>query len=275
MGWSLQERRPSRRPLRRRCRKPLRRTATCPSSRFTDRNRSSCFLALGDAPPPETLTRWMETVLALQRSDAGPTEFYAQAAQALVDMIGLDVGLVLLHGDKGWQVAARAAREDGDDRPAGGGREFSQTVLRQVLAEKQTFYQDLALMKSQESLKSVDAVVVSPIFGLQDEVVGALYGLRRGHGRIKGVQDPAAGGAAGAAAGRRRRRQPGPHGRHPHPHPVRAVLLAGAGARAGTRPGSARGPRPGSDHPDERPARLLRRCRSGSARRTPAAWSAT
>ena len=146
------------------------------------------FPGLGDAPPPETLARWMETVLALQRFDAGPAEFHAQAAHSLIDMIGLDVGLVLLRGDKGWQVAARAARADGDDRPSVGGREFSQTVLAQVLAGKQTFYQDLALMKSQESLMSVDAVVASPIFGLQDEVVGVLYGLRRGHGRIKGVK---------------------------------------------------------------------------------------
>ena len=40
-------------------------------------------------------------------------------------------------------------------------------------------------------------------------------------------------------------------------HPVRAVLLARAGPRAGARPEPARGPRPGSDDPDQRPARLL------------------
>jgi len=136
----------------------------------------------GDILSPATLARWMESVLALQRSDAGPTEFYSQAAQSMVEMIGLDVGLVLLHGERGWQVVARAARED--EGRGSVGREYSQTVLRQVLAEKQTFYQDLALMKSQESLKSVDAVVVSPIFALEDEVVGALYGMRRG-GRVK------------------------------------------------------------------------------------------
>ena len=149
---------------------------------------SILFPGLGEAPPPETLARWMETVLALQRSDAGPAEFYGQAARLLVDMIGLDVGLVLTSGDKGWQVAARAARDEDDDGPPSTGREFSQTVLAQVRASKQTFYQDLALMKSQESLMSVDAVVASPIFGLEDEVVGVLYGLRRGHGRIRGVK---------------------------------------------------------------------------------------
>jgi adenylate cyclase len=126
-----------------------------------------------------TLSQWMEAVLALQRSDAAPAEFYAQAARSMIDMIGLDVGLVLLHGAGGWQVVARAARAEDDGRQSPAGREYSQTVLSQVLAEKQTFYQDLSLMNSQESLRSVDAVVVSPVFGLEDEVIGALYGLRR------------------------------------------------------------------------------------------------
>jgi adenylate cyclase len=43
-------------------------------------------------------------------------------------------------------------------------------------------------MKALESLKSVEAVVVSPIFGLEDEVVGALYGLRWGGGPMKGCK---------------------------------------------------------------------------------------
>jgi adenylate cyclase len=143
-----------------------------------------------EAPSPETLAQWMETVLALQRSDAGPSEFYAQAAQAMIDMIGLDVGLVLLHGEKGWRVTARAARdlEDSGDRQASSAREFSQTVLAQVQAEKQTFYQDLDRMRSQQSLRTVGAVVASPIFGLEDEVVGALYGLRRGRDWSRGVK---------------------------------------------------------------------------------------
>jgi adenylate cyclase len=134
---------------------------------------------LSDAPPAEMFAQWMETVLALQRSDAGPAEFYAQAAQDMINMIGLDIGLVLLYGDKGWQVTARAARDEADrPRPPTTSREFSTTILKHVLAEKKTFFQDLDLLDAQESLMSVDAVVVSPIFGLQEEVVGALYGLR-------------------------------------------------------------------------------------------------
>ena len=116
-------------------------------------------VAMGDAPSPEVLTHWMETILALQRSGGEAQEFFDQAARALVSMIGLDVGLVILYPNKNWKVAARAARAEESDPRRAAGREFSQTVLQQVLTEKQTFFQDLRLMRSQESLQSVDAVV--------------------------------------------------------------------------------------------------------------------
>jgi adenylate cyclase len=145
-------------------------------------------VALGDAPSPEVLMNWMETILALQRSSGEAQEFFDQAARALVNMIGLDVGLVILYPSKNWKVVARAARREEGDPRRFGGREFSQTVLRQVLTEKQTFFQDLRLMRSQESLQSVDAVVGSPIFGSDEEVTGVLYGLRRSQGRGKGAK---------------------------------------------------------------------------------------
>jgi adenylate cyclase len=138
---------------------------------------------LGESPSAETITQWLETVIALQRSAASPTEFFDQTARALINMVGLDVGLVLLRrGDK-WEVVARHATEGGF---TSSGREFSQTILRQVVAERRTFYQDLGSLTSQESLRNIDAVVASPIFGLQEEeVVGAVYGMRRWRGRAK------------------------------------------------------------------------------------------
>ena len=139
---------------------------------------------LGDAPSSEKLTQWMETVLHLQRSEAEPSAFFAQAAQAIVNLIGLDVGLVLLYKDGAWQVVARAAVEmDGGSHPPLAGREFSHTILRHVLTQKQTFYQDLDLLKEEASLANVGAVVVSPVFGPNDEVTGVLYGSRSFLGR--------------------------------------------------------------------------------------------
>src|SRR5262249_39186820 len=142
---------------------------------------------VGEAPAPEVLTQWMETILALQRAGGEARDFHDKAARALVSMIGLDVGLVILHERGHWKVVARAAREEDLGGTCIVGREFSLTVLRQVLAERRTFFQDLGLMRSQESLQRIDAVVVSPIFRLDDEIAGVLYGLRHSRGRLQGV----------------------------------------------------------------------------------------
>jgi sigma-B regulation protein RsbU (phosphoserine phosphatase) len=132
---------------------------------------------LGESPSLETLARWMETVLALQRSSASPEEFYAQTSRAMVDLIGLDIALVLLVEGKGWRELARAARPElPTERPAT--REYSHTILGRVVTERRTFYQDVRPLDAQKSGLPANAVVASPILGLQDDVVGALYGLR-------------------------------------------------------------------------------------------------
>jgi adenylate cyclase len=139
---------------------------------------------LGESPTPETITQWLETVIALQRSAGDPAEIYEQTARALISLVGLDIGLILLRREGKWEVVARSANDSGF---AGYGREFSQTILNQVVSERRTFYQDLGSLTSQESLRNIDAVVASPIFGLQEEeVVGAVYGSRRWRGRAKG-----------------------------------------------------------------------------------------
>jgi sigma-B regulation protein RsbU (phosphoserine phosphatase) len=132
---------------------------------------------LGASPDFGTLARWMETVLALQRSSAGPEEFSAQTARAMIDLIGLDVALVLLRDNQGWRELARAVRPElPAERPAT--REYSHTVLGLVVEKQLTFFQDIRPVDAQKSLLPANAVVASPIFGLEDDVVGALYGVR-------------------------------------------------------------------------------------------------
>lgn len=143
---------------------------------------------LGDSPSAELLAQWIETILAFQRSGGSAEEFYDQAAKALVSMIGLDVGLVLLHQGAAWKVVARASTEEENERAGSRGREFSQTVLNQVLADRRTFFQDLGQMRSQESLMSIDAVVASPVFRAGDEIAGVLYGLRRRRGPMEATR---------------------------------------------------------------------------------------
>jgi adenylate cyclase len=131
------------------------------------------LLDLGDSPPPEKLASWMERVLTLQQSAADTPEFLKQTARAVVEMIGLDIGMVILRKNEDWAVAAGHAA---DDRSS---MRYSRTLVNHVVKERRTFFQDLEAFAEQAvSLQAVDAVVASPIFGIQDDVVGILYAAR-------------------------------------------------------------------------------------------------
>jgi adenylate cyclase len=132
---------------------------------------------LGRTPTPEKLAHWFETFIAVQRAAAGSPEFYGETAKAVVELVGLDRGLVLLRHQDQWLVQARYPDEGGEVP----GREFSRTILERVREERRTFYQSQAPVGSMtESLQGVEAVVAAPIFGSGDEVVGAVYGCRYG-----------------------------------------------------------------------------------------------
>lgn len=133
---------------------------------------SSSLAALGESPSPDVLTEWFETLLSVQRAAAGSAEFYDETARAVVELVGLDRGLVLLRRHGQWQVAASAARRS--DLHAS----FSQSVLSQVLAQERTFYQTPEGSSAAASLLQVEAVVASPIFDPDDRIVGAVYGSR-------------------------------------------------------------------------------------------------
>lgn len=128
---------------------------------------------IGESPSPETLTKWFETLLSVQKAAAGSTEFYQETARAVVDLVGLDTGLVIVRrGGTGWETKAMHEAE---------GSRFgrvSQAVLNHVLHERRTFYRGLADMQEAASLAQVDAVVASPVFDATDGIVGVVYGSR-------------------------------------------------------------------------------------------------
>jgi signal transduction histidine kinase len=143
------------------------------------------LVTLGLAPPAASLAQWFESLIAVQRAAPGSPEFFAQTARAMVDLIGLDRGLVLLGAGPPWQVAARHARPDGDDLP---GREFSTTILRQVCENRRTFFNgNVGGALATESLVHVAAVVASPILAADGQVRGVLYGCRAGRAGRRGV----------------------------------------------------------------------------------------
>ncbi len=151
-------------------------------SSMAEASANQSLLNLGGAPTAETLTHWFETVIAVQRAAAGSPEFYDQTARALVDLVGLDRGMVLLRRGGTWSVEARCPDKQEN------GQEFSNTILAHVVNEARTFYQTNAAASGSESLQGVEAVVASPILDARDKVVGAVYGMRtRFTGRGMGI----------------------------------------------------------------------------------------
>ena len=127
---------------------------------------------LGASPNVQTLAHWFETLIAIQQAAVGSTEFYKQTARAVVDLVGLDRGLVLLRQSGQWRVAAMEAASDHE------GPSFSGTVLDEVLQQRRTFYQQFEDQSLRASLANVEAVVAAPILDKGGEVVGAVYGSR-------------------------------------------------------------------------------------------------
>jgi adenylate cyclase len=127
---------------------------------------------LGDTPDVETLTHWFQTIASVQQAAADSEEFYHQTARAVIDLVGLDRGLVLLKKEEDWQVAAMHAV----DRYAG--PSFSRGILDEVVRRRRTFYQNLPAASVRESLVNVEAVVAAPVLDKNQEVIAVVYGSR-------------------------------------------------------------------------------------------------
>jgi len=130
---------------------------------------------LGIAPAAEELTRWFESLVGVQRAAASSPDFYAETARAVVELIGLDDGLVLLRRGPDWEPLACHPPQDHPES------QFSRSILETVTRERRTFYQ--GIQATAASLEGVAAVVASPILNEARDVIGAVYGARRGVGR--------------------------------------------------------------------------------------------
>lgn len=128
--------------------------------------------AIPETPAADMLAQWFETLLTVQRAVAGTDEFYQQTAQAVVDLIGLDRGLVLLRDGVEWKVAA--CHVASDELSAN----YSRSILHRVQQQGRTFFEDLEDGEWAESLANVEAVVASPIFDREEQTIGVVYGSR-------------------------------------------------------------------------------------------------
>jgi len=131
------------------------------------------LISQGRSPTPEVLAQWFETLVTVQRAAATSAQFYSHTARAMVELVGLDMGLVLLRDEGKWKIAAEFKKDARHETV------FSERILKRVVDEKRTFFQALGTDMLTRSLMEVEAVVVSPIFGDEPtDVVGAVYGTR-------------------------------------------------------------------------------------------------
>ncbi|MCA9217924.1 MAG: hypothetical protein KDB27_32865, partial [Planctomycetales bacterium] len=138
----------------------------------TGETNESIVAMIDESPTVSQLASWFEALLQVQQSAAGSTEFYRETAEAIVQMINLDRGLVLLRRDGDWQIMGSHSNVDSE------GALFSRTVLNQVVDQRRTFFRGISKIERERSLIGIEAVVASPIFDASGHVIGAVYGTR-------------------------------------------------------------------------------------------------
>jgi adenylate cyclase len=128
-------------------------------------------------PQFDQLTVWLQTTMGVLNGAVGSASFLPRAAEALVEIVGLDSGRVLLRQD-GWSVAV--ARRSGP----GGSEDWqaSDNVLEALVRERRTVWRRAAHRDARApSLHGLETVVAAPLLDAAGEVIGALYGeLREG-----------------------------------------------------------------------------------------------
>jgi len=124
---------------------------------------------------------WLEKIIELQKTASESREFHDTAARALIELVGLDLGLVLLRSGEKWSIAGCGVASDRTTV------RYSQTLLKAVVDQRKTFFDDLDSLSgsgASASLNDIEAGVASPIFGINDDVVGVLYGVRTTQGIV-------------------------------------------------------------------------------------------
>ena len=129
---------------------------------------------VANMPPAaiDALVSWWRNVIAVLQSASTSDDFFQQAARAVVQLVGLDVGAVFLYESGGWRPACVETMGPQAARPSAG-------VLRRVLEEKRTFFSRVnAGADVLSSIAAIDTYVASPIIDRSGEVIGAVYGHR-------------------------------------------------------------------------------------------------
>lgn len=121
------------------------------------------------------LIGWLRVAMDVIQATTGSADYLGKAAEALIEIVGLDHGLVLLRQDEEWTVAAQAGSSPNnpDWRP-------SQRVMRHIREQGQVFWQDADSDPDQDSPSLIRSaiVVAAPVLDPEGTPIGALYGER-------------------------------------------------------------------------------------------------
>lgn len=136
------------------------------------KNSISKILANMPQSAQDGLVGWWQNIIEVLQSASNSDDFFQRASQAVVRLVGLDVGAVFLFENGAWRVVSMETAGPRTARP-------SSAVLRRVLEEKRTFFSRVDPSTDIfSSIASIDTFVASPILGRDGAVIGAVYGHR-------------------------------------------------------------------------------------------------
>ena len=85
----------------------------------------------------------------MQQAAAGSAEFFSDAAQAVIDTVGLDSGMVLLRNGTSWDIVASRLGS-----PENGVISFQRRIVEMMAERKCTLFHDSQAMNGEELLSS-------------------------------------------------------------------------------------------------------------------------
>src|SRR5437764_9435148 len=115
---------------------------------------SRLVLPADPAMDNEALIGWLQMALGLLQNAANSLDFFDRAAQAIVDLAGMDTGRVLFWENGRYQERARASQNGMNATESSW--QPSQRVVQKVAAEKKTFW-ELPRLNSMGSVMGVQA----------------------------------------------------------------------------------------------------------------------
>jgi adenylate cyclase len=138
---------------------------------------STLTMAPSGSLETRSVFEWLRAMIRVLHSAACDADFFQKAAQAVVEVVGLDMGRVLTRDGETWRTAAFHPTEDGDYERS---NPPSRLVLHRVCEEKKvSWFDPSGLDEDCSSLAGIWSVVAAPVRARSGDVIAILYGERR------------------------------------------------------------------------------------------------